>query len=610
MLRTYHIAVCLFGIFSLITSSFLCAQTDAQLRDPEFLIERYNELAAKHNALIEKTKVLVQSRSVAQAPTISPDTEVLLKNELNEALAKVAALESQAVKLQQEGLRNVNSNQYLDETNARLRRQVQELKAEEMSLEQNNKELMLENRRLKNALENAGSVEESTLSKIRNLELSKTTAERKLSNLKKDKTEIDVENKQLSGQVERLLKENAKLNQKLAGLGVDQETSSAQLRDLKDSLRKSDNELSLLQAEESVMRESLLSARQEIARLNGLLSISDDKLSIMELENADESSRVSQLDAQIDVMNEQIEELQKINTNLIYDAQRNEENARIIQASNEDLRQQLEVFANRNQELLNDGFSTKEEVTILRSQLGSLGLKEARVSSELDGLRRSNDELLAKNRMLEAEKQAMLESVDLMRIEIEGIESNERNLVSKLEEIDAENQNLLSQTGALHKDRAYFKERSAQLEAQLNQAVASERFLKQQLGNLEERIILKDAKIQELEELGNQDYQRLLAETRQLEAEFSEVLGREQVLLNRTSILENENLVLSEELSEAKIKQQQLNRRIDYLNDDNSNLQREIESSLRVRNQLRNSIIDVIDQNDRVDSRAPDALAY
>ena len=32
----------------------------------EFLIERYNELAAKHNALIEKNKVLVQSRSVEQ----------------------------------------------------------------------------------------------------------------------------------------------------------------------------------------------------------------------------------------------------------------------------------------------------------------------------------------------------------------------------------------------------------------------------------------------------------------------------------------------------------------------------------------------------------------
>jgi chromosome segregation ATPase len=610
MLRPIYL---LFGFCfgsSLIFTNEMYSQTDSQLRDPEFLIERYNELAAKHNALIEKTKLLVQTKQTASQSVVSSDNEVLLKNELNEALAKLAAMETQTVKLRQEGLRKVNSNQYLDETNARLRRQLQELKAEEMSLGQKNMELQLENRRLKNALENAGSVEESTLSKIRNLELSKTTAERKLSNVKKDKVQIDAENKQLSGQVERLLKENAKLNQKLAGLGIDQETSTVQLRDLKDSLRKAENEVTLLESEESVMRESLMSARQEIARLNGLLSISDDKLSILELENADESSRVGQLDAQLDVLNQQIEELQKINTELIYDAQRNEENARLVQLSNEDLRQQLEIFSNRNQELINDGFANKEEVTILRSQLGSLGLKEARVSSELDGLRRSNDQLVAKNQSLEAEKQAMLESVDLMRIEIEGIEANERNLVNKLEQIDEENQNLLSQTGNLHKDRAFYQERAAQLEAQLNQTVASERFLKQQLASLEEKMILKDAKIQELEELGSSDYQRLLAETRQLESEFSEILGREQVLLNRTAILENENLLISEKLSESKIKEQQLNRKIDYLTDDNANLQREIESSLRVRNQLRNSIIDVIDQNDRVESRTPEAIAY
>lgn len=610
MLRPIHL---LFGFCfgcSLVFTNETYSQTDSQLRDPEFLIERYNELAAKHNALIEKTKLLVQIKETASQTVISSNNEVLLKNELNEALAKLAAMETQTVKLRQEGLKKVNSNQYLDETNARLRRQLQELKAEEMSLGQKNKELQLENRRLKNALENAGSVEESTLSKIRNLELSKTTAERKLSNVKKDKVQIDAENKQLSGQVERLLKENAKLNQKLAGLGIDQETSTVQLRDLKDSLRKAENEVTLLETEESVMRESLMSARQEIARLNGLLSISDDKLSILELENADESSRVGQLDAQLDVLNQQIEELQKINTELIYDAQRNEENARLVQLSNEDLRQQLEIFSNRNQELINDGFANKEEVTILRSQLGSLGLKEARVSSELDGLRRSNDQLVAKNQSLEAEKQAMLESVDLMRIEIEGIEANERNLVNKLEQIDEENQNLLSQTGNLHKDRAFYQERSAQLEAQLNQTVASERFLKQQLASLEDKIILKDAKIQELDELGSSDYQRLLAETRQLESEFSEILGREQVLLNRTAILENENLLISEKLSESKIKEQQLNRKIDYLTDDNGNLQREIESSFRVRNQLRNSIIDVIDQNDRVESRSPEAIAY
>ena len=35
---------------------FSIAQTDIQLRDPEYLIEQYNQLVAKHNALIEKTR--------------------------------------------------------------------------------------------------------------------------------------------------------------------------------------------------------------------------------------------------------------------------------------------------------------------------------------------------------------------------------------------------------------------------------------------------------------------------------------------------------------------------------------------------------------------------
>ena len=39
------------------------AQTDAQLRDPEYLVDQYNQLVAKHNALIEKTRDLIQNQS-------------------------------------------------------------------------------------------------------------------------------------------------------------------------------------------------------------------------------------------------------------------------------------------------------------------------------------------------------------------------------------------------------------------------------------------------------------------------------------------------------------------------------------------------------------------
>ena len=82
-----------------------------------------------------------------------------------------------------------------------------------MSLEQNNKELMLENRRLKNALENAGSVEKHPFKKF---ETSNSQDHgRKAQQFKKDKTEIDVENKQLSGRWKDCLRKNA-LGQKLA----------------------------------------------------------------------------------------------------------------------------------------------------------------------------------------------------------------------------------------------------------------------------------------------------------------------------------------------------------------------------------------------------------
>ena len=55
------------SFLSFLTAIFVCgnfanAQTDAQLRDPEFLIKQYNDLAAKHNALVEKTRTVVMEK--------------------------------------------------------------------------------------------------------------------------------------------------------------------------------------------------------------------------------------------------------------------------------------------------------------------------------------------------------------------------------------------------------------------------------------------------------------------------------------------------------------------------------------------------------------------
>ena len=51
---------------TLMLASVVVAQTDAQLRDPEYLVEQYNQLVAKHNALIEKTRDLIKNQAQQQ----------------------------------------------------------------------------------------------------------------------------------------------------------------------------------------------------------------------------------------------------------------------------------------------------------------------------------------------------------------------------------------------------------------------------------------------------------------------------------------------------------------------------------------------------------------
>jgi len=61
---------------------FSIAQTDIQLRDPEYLIEQYNQLVAKHNALIEKTRLFIIEQK--NAPIKQTDQEDRLKQQFNE----------------------------------------------------------------------------------------------------------------------------------------------------------------------------------------------------------------------------------------------------------------------------------------------------------------------------------------------------------------------------------------------------------------------------------------------------------------------------------------------------------------------------------------------
>ena len=581
------------------------AQTDAQLRDPDFLIQRYNELAAKHNALVEKTRTFVQQKTDAPAPVFDSAKEVELRNELNKALGQVAALETQMLKMKQEGLRNVNSNQYLDETNARLRRQLQQLKADEQDLAQQNKELALENRRLQNAKKSATNEEQSAYAKIRDLELKNSSLQRQNAKLEESKADADARLKNIQSEMDNLLTDNTQLNQRVATIGIDQETSENRLDEFDQLLREAENKISMLENEEILLRESLQSARNEIARLNGNLAIAEDRLSLTEEERGENFGALRRAEIQLDSTREQLEEALAKNTELAFQAQRKDDFARNLEMSNNSLREKMERLTQRNDSFHSTDLAQKEELSMLRTQLNSLSLDESRITNEIQALRDSNEMLMAKSLTLESENTEMLEAIESMRVEIENIEMNERTLIAKLKDLDMENQGLLKDSGSLYEETGFYKEKARQLEVQLNQAVAGERALSQEAAALEAEIANLEDKVRELEIGGSAEYQRLLAETQQLEGEFTEALSREQILVNRVKILENENFNLGDEIRLMQDREREMIEEAVVLREQNSRLERKVDSSLRIRDQLRDTIIDAIDQNDRFGQSSP-----
>ena len=581
------------------------AQTDAQLRDPDFLIQRYNELAAKHNALVEKTRTFVQQKTEAPAPVFDSAKEVELRNELNKALGQVAALETQMLKMKQEGLRNVNSNQYLDETNARLRRQLQQLKADEQDLAQQNKELALENRRLQNAKKSATNEEQSAYAKIRDLELKNSSLQRQNAKLEESKADADARLKNVQTEMDSLLTDNTQLNQRVATIGIDQETSENRLDEFDQLLREAENKISMLENEEILLRESLQSARNEIARLNGNLAIAEDRLSLTEEERGENFGALRRAEIQLDSTREQLEEALAKNTELAFQAQRKDDFARNLEMSNNSLREKMERLTQRNDSFHSTDLAQKEELSMLRTQLNSLSLDESRITNEIQALRDSNEMLMAKSLTLESENTEMLEAIESMRVEIENIEMNERTLIAKLKDLDMENQGLLKDSGSLYEETGFYKEKARQLEVQLNQAVAGERALSQEAAALEAEIANLEDKVRELEIGGSAEYQRLLAETQQLEGEFTEALSREQILVNRVKILENENFNLGDEIRLMQDREREMIEEAVVLKEQNSRLERKVDSSLRIRDQLRDTIIDAIDQNDRFGQSSP-----
>ena len=302
---------------------FLFAQTDIQLLDPEYLIEQYNQLVAKHNALIEKTRVILTEQK--NSPVKRTEQEARLKQQLNDSVAKISVLESELSKIKAEGTRTITSNQYLDDTNARLRKQLLEIKADEQELIQRIKELVSENRHLQNVEKTFGSQEKSNYSKIRNLELAKSTIQRKANDLLSENNSFSLKNKTLKTQVERLENELGNANQKISGLQIDKETRGSRLADIDAMLRSKDDLIKSLESKETTFQNDINDQRNEIVRLTGVESLINDRNAIIKSENELLKDKNRNLDINTEAFREEIASLRDLSNELKFEVARKNE---------------------------------------------------------------------------------------------------------------------------------------------------------------------------------------------------------------------------------------------------------------------------------------------
>jgi chromosome segregation ATPase len=112
-------------------------------------------------------------------------------------------------------------------------------------------------------------------------------------------------------------------------------------------------------------------ARNEIARLNGILALEQDRSSLVLGDKDSLAQEVSDLQVETDALRAQVASLQQINTDLTMEAQRQGENARIIEMSNNDLRANLERLSTRN-----DSFAGYRYGTERRAQCPACRVKQ------------------------------------------------------------------------------------------------------------------------------------------------------------------------------------------------------------------------------------------
>lgn len=255
-------------------SAFAQDESSEQLRDPEYLIKKYNQLAVKYNVLVKKVRLNLD----AKQPVTSIVKEIRVTNPINSSLErqnadqnyKIRSLQAELSQATQRNQDLASMNRVLEDQKAQLKDKLKELHKSESELEERSRRLAVENRRSETETRNFETLEKQLKNEIRELKSSGSTANRQLVIVEEGSRKIVIENKQLKSENDRLKDNLDETENALASFRDSEDGLRRQILSLRDAVAEKGRENSILAEEKEVSEVEIRTLRADISDLAGV----------------------------------------------------------------------------------------------------------------------------------------------------------------------------------------------------------------------------------------------------------------------------------------------------------------------------------------------------
>uniref|UniRef100_A0A8C4ST44 Golgin subfamily B member 1-like n=1 Tax=Erpetoichthys calabaricus TaxID=27687 RepID=A0A8C4ST44_ERPCA len=430
------------------------------------------------------------------------------------------------------------------------------------------KELLKENKILKDQNQALLSEKEQVLSTLSSLQESAADMDKKLKDLMLVEVSLTNEKERLKAEIVKILSENHSLNAACESLKYtienitqQKQAFSCQLESLKDSQALELSEWKTKHTELKQEYESLLQAYENISREMGKMSqmaeaARKEKQEMManmykvDMENEALEIRLKQANEDKEKLNKELRNLSDLNQQHICD----------LEVGNERIKkEQLEIVKNQQcsiEQLGLENSKLKEDLNVLKDNCRMLDLKVQQLTTETNASLRALESLKSEKNQSEEDLQSRLyEAVQSKDLLIAEIQTQKNEIAAQAKTIeDLENEKNILTNNYTELETNYKEEIGKKVKC-VEQLQCNINSSQQEAINLNEKVkILEDDKLLLQEELENlqEMYNKVKTKNDFLETNLHENSEKINQFHDIVSKLESQNKFLSSQLSEIK----------------------------------------------------------